>query len=262
MEVQAREDDQIYTTVTDYDLWEYPLYYGNETFPRKSVLTFVPNSVQGTWFPSKSYNAVTYIPDHEVSNILSYQAYDTLDHNPNLSQKIRANYVSDSFVLSANTSYDWNLAFSDFTSTQSDTVRENGIDYGTFYGPGIFRFDFDFTETNVVTHTTSVSELIDLNVHLGSVDLGIGDTKYIVTPYAYWATNDALVVDYAAKPELAPPGFPETWWQQMYGDNSDPAFILPWRLDPEKGFSLSEPAKRFQTKDIVFIPQDQYWMIL
>ena len=253
VEVQAREDDQIYTTVTDYDLWEYPLYYGNESFSRRSVLTLVPNSVQGTWFPSKSYTAVSYVPDHEVSNILSYQAYDTLDHNPNLSQTIRANYVSDSFVLSANTSYDWNLAFSDFTSTQADTVRENGLDYSNLVA-GLFRFNFDFTETNVVTHTTSVSELIDLNVHLGSVDLGIGDTKYTVTPYAYWATNDALVVDYAAKPELAPPGFPETWWQQMYGGSSDPAFILPWRLDPEKGFSLSEPAKRFQTKDIVFTP--------
>jgi len=106
----------------------------------------------------------------------------------------------------------------------------------------------------LISHTISITELIDLKVHLGSLALGIGSTEYKVTPYAYWSKNGRLVVDYAVELGLAPPGFPDTWWQQMYGNNSDPAFILPWRLDPEKGFPLTEPAKRFLTKDIVFSP--------
>ena len=84
--------------------------------------------------------------------------------------------------------------------------------------------------------------------------MGLGEVGYSVTPYAYWATNGALNVDYAVKPELAPPGGTDIWWQAHYGDQPDPAFILPWRYDPEKGFGLQEAAKRYQTKDLTFIP--------
>ena len=40
----------------------------------------------------------------------------------------------------------------------------------------------------------------------------------------------------------------------MYGDFPDPTLILPWRLDPEKGFGINEESKRQQTKDIIFDP--------
>ncbi|MCK7529224.1 MAG: hypothetical protein MZV64_72550 [Ignavibacteriales bacterium] len=50
-------------------------------------------------------------------------------------------------------------------------------------------------------------------------------------------------------------GFPLTWWQEKYGNNPDPTFVLPWLLDPEKGFALGDPDKRFQTKDITFLPR-------
>jgi hypothetical protein len=253
VEVLAREDDQIYTTVTDYDLWEYPVFHGNEHFARSSIMTLVPNNVRGQWFPSKSYYALSYIPDHEVGNILSYYPYDTLSNNPNVSQTIRANYVSDSFTLSSNTSYNWNLMFTDFTSSQADTSRQNGLDFKFSFE---YIAQFNFSKTRFSTHKTSITEQINLNSHLGSVNLGIGDVKYTVTPYSYWAQNDALVMDYAVRPELAPPGFPPTWWQDKYGDNSDPTFILPWRLDPEKGFALSEEAKRYQTNDILLFPKN------
>lgn len=251
VEVVAREDDQIYATLTDYDLWEYPVFHGNESFARRSIMTLVPKNVRGQWYPSKSYLALSHTVDHEVSNILSYYPYDTLSNNPNVSQTIRANYVSDSFTLSSNTSYDWNLMFSDFTSVQADTSRSNGIDFKLSF---IVMVKFDYNNTKMSTHRTSVTNQINLNSHLGSVNMGIGDVKYTVTPYSYWAQNDALVVDYAVKPELAPPGFPNTWWQDKYGGNSDPTFILPWRLDTEKGFGLGEEAKRFQTSDIRFYP--------
>jgi len=65
-----------------------------------------------------------------------------------------------------------------------------------------------------------------------------------------------LVVDYAAKPELAAPGGTPTWWQVHYEDLADPAFILPWRYDPEKGYNLQDEAKRQQTKDLQFYPSN------
>ena len=253
VEVEAREDDRIYSTIADYDIWEYPVFHGNEQFSRRSYFALVPKNVQATWYGSKSYFAQQYVPDHEVSNILSYYPYDTLSNNPNLAQIIRASYVSDRFSLDGSSSYDWNLSITDFEETGADTTRDMGIDAGVELGG--FESTFKFDNQKMSTHTTTVENLIDLQVHLGSVNMSIGDVKYAVTPYAYWGTNDALVVDYAVQPELAPPGFPETWWQETYGNIPDPAFILPWRLDPEKGFALGDPEKRFQTKDITFVPR-------
>jgi len=253
VEVEAREDDRIYSTIADYDIWEYPVLHGNEQFSRRSYFALVPKNVQATWYGSKSYFAQQYVPDHEVSNILSYYPYDTLSNNPNLAQVIRASYVSDRFSLDGSSSYDWNLSINDFEETGADTTRDMGIDAGVELGG--FESTFKFDNQKMSTHTTTVENLIDLQVHLGSVNMSIGDVKYAVTPYAYWDKNDALVVDYAVQPELAPPGFPETWWQETYGNIPDPAFILPWRLDPEKGFALGNPDKRFQTKDITFVPR-------
>ncbi len=253
VEVEAREDDRIYSTIADYDIWEYPVFHGNESFSRRSYFALVPKNVQATWYSSKSYFAQQYVPDHEVGNILSYYPYDTLSNNPNLSKVIRANYVSDRFSLDGSSSYDWNVTITDFQQSGAGTERDMGIDAGAELGG--FSTTFKFANRKMSTHKASVEDIVDLKVHLGNVNMGIGDVKYSVTPYAYWGRNDALVVDYAVHPELAPPGFPPTWWQDNYGDFSDPAFILPWRLDPEKGFPLSDPDKRFQTKDITFLPR-------
>jgi hypothetical protein len=248
-QITAEEDDEIYSTLIDYDLWEYPFYYGNEKFPRETIMTFVPHNVRGQWFPSKSYYALSYIPNHEVGNILSY--YDTLSSNPDVLQTIRADYTSDGYTLSSNGSNIWDLYFNNFTSTEADTTIENTNSWGFSFG---LEATGDFGHTKYTTQKTSISHLIHLQTHLGTVDMGIGDVKYRVTPYAYWSKDDALVVNYAVQPELAPPGFPNTWWQDHYGSYSDPTFILPWLLDPEKGFTLDDPNKRYQTNDIILKP--------
>lgn len=255
VEVTAKDDDRIFATVTDYDVWEYPVYHGDETFPRNTILTVVPQDVTATWFASKSYTAVNFVPDHEVGNVLSYEPYADLDQNPDLAQPVAWEYSNSGFQVDASSSYDWSVGIADFQSNTADTTRESGWDIGV---GSLFRFDGDFTDRQVHTRSTSVSSLVNLNVHLGSVDMGIGDAKYTVKPYAYWDKKGALVVDYAAEPEVAPPGFPATWWETRYGQDPDPTFVLPWRLDPEKGFAISEPAKRQQTKDIFFSPEVPY----
>jgi len=253
VEVQAREDDRIYSTISDYDVWEYPIFHGIENFSRRSLFALVPKNVQATWYSSKSYFAQNSVPDHEVGNILSYYPYDTLSNNPNLSEVIRANYLSDRFSLDGSSSYEWNLFFSHFQQSGASTEKNLGFDAGVELGSVATNFKFD--NKKMTTHKTSIKNLINLKVHLGSVDMSLGDVKYAVTPYAYWGTNDVLVVDYAVQPELAPPGYPSTWWDDHYGNQPDPAFALPWRLDPEKGYTLGDPDKRFQTKDITFIPR-------
>ena len=247
-QIEARDDDRVYTIITDYDVWEYPVYHGNETYPRNTFLTLVPITSNGTWFGSKSYFAQNYFPDHEVGNVLSYP--DSLTNNPNVFQLLQTTNT-DRYVVDASSSYDKHWTIERFTNVEADTVKENGWDIGISYG--LRRFDGDFSKKEAVTYKTSVRSTIDLQVHLGNIDPGIGQVEYAITPYAYWGTSDALVLDYAVSiPE--PPG-EDSWWELMYKNNSDPTFILPWRLDPEKGFTLSEPSKRYNTKDLLFTPQ-------
>jgi hypothetical protein len=256
VEVEATVDDQIYAMVMDYDLWEYPVYGNNQL--KGYVLVVEPQVVQNKWFDSKSWTGYSYIPNHEVGNILSYQPYQVLSDNPMLIEKIKGDYGNDtSFLLSANSSYNWYLNFLDFTEAQATTTKEYTRDWGvsvSYWGAG-FSMNGSYHSEDIQTQRTTIESGIYLNVHLDAVDMGFGETRYEVTPYAYWANNGALVIDYAADPEVAGPGGEDTWWDTNYGYLPDPAFILPWRYDTEKGRPVSE-AKSQQTKDIIFKPQD------
>ena len=246
--VSATEDDQIFYTKTNYDFWEYPIYHGNETFPRRSFLVADPKSTYGLWTSSKSLNAFNYTPDHEVNNILSY--YGAVGVNPNIADTIRVLYGSTTFTINNSSDYDWNLTYTDFTNNQADTSWEAGISMGYSAAWGL-TLSGDYSGGNMVTHTTTVENQTKLSIGLGSTDPAIPQTDYEVLPYAYWGTNGALVIDYAVNPVLGSGGL-ETWWQVKYGHNPDPTFILPWKLDPEKGINLNDETQRFLTQDIIF----------
>ncbi len=255
-EIEATVDDQIYATVMDYDIWEYPVY-GDDKF-KGNVLVVDPQVVRNSWFDSKSWKGYSYIPNHEVGNILSYRRYPLLSDNPMLREKIKGDYgLETSFLLSGNSSYNWFLNFTDFAEAQATTTNEYSRDWGvsvSYWGSG-FSMEGSYNSEDIQTQRTTVESGINLDVHLDAVDMSMGETRYEVTPYAYWASNGALVIDYAVAPEIAGPGGEDTWWDAHYGYLADPAFILPWRYDPEKGDAISE-IKRTQTKDIVFKPED------
>jgi len=254
--IEATVDDQIFSLMIDYDLWEYPIY-GNNSL-QGQVLVVDPKVVGYRWFDFKSWRAFEYIPNHEVGNILSYRRYPMLSDNPMLVEKIKGEYGLDtSYLLNVNSSVDWYLNFQDFTESQASTTHEFSRDWGVSvsgWGSGI-SLSGDYNNEDIQTQRTTVESSIDINVHLDAVNMSYGETRYEVTPYAYWATNGALVVDYAVDPEIAGPGGDDTWWDSHYGYLPDPAFILPWRYDPEKGVPISD-TKRHQTKDIQFSPQD------
>ena len=253
--VNARVDDLIYATVVDYDLWEYPVYTGQEL--RGHILVVRPMITENRWFPSQSWSGYSYIPTHEVGNILSYREYPILSDNPEVDEKIKGDY-NNSFVLDANSSYDWAMKFEDFETNQASTSKSYSREWGAsvdVWGSG-YSLSSSYSQEEIHTHKTDVATGLGLSVHLDGIDMGLGQVSYIVTPYTYWATNGALVIDYAVRPDLAPPGVPPTWWQVNYGDLADPAFILPFRYHPEKGFKLEENATRMFTKDLIFLPSD------
>jgi hypothetical protein len=254
--VDAIDDDVIYATVAQYDIWEYPAYSGDNLIGQ--VLVLDPNSatIQHGWFASKDWAASSYVPNHEVGNILSYRRYAELNDNPDLSALIKgSNNVF--FALNATSSPEWYLKFSDFQSQSVTTTKTANLDIGgSISGWGIsVGVSGSYSSESVWTHRTQAMSDLSLHVRLGSVNMGIGEVAYEVTPYSYWGKNGALILDYAVKPALADPGYTPTWWQDHY-NKPDPSFILPWRYDPEKGYALTDPAKRNQTKDITIQPSD------
>lgn len=256
IQVTASEDDYIYATVADYDVWEYPVY--TDSGFQGNLLVLFPLLKENRWFPAKSWSGSLYKPNHEVSNILSYYAYtDSLEQNEELAVRIKGS-LNESFVLNGNSNIDWFQTFTEFQQNQSLASRRVGLEVGTTVGGwGIeVGVNGNYSQEEISTHTTSVTEQISLKVHLDNVNMGLGEVSYLVTPYSYWAKNGALVIDYAVRPEVSAPGGTQTWWQVNYQSKSDPAFILPWRYDPEKGFTLQDPNKRFQTKEITFQPAD------
>ena len=255
-EISASGDDLIYATVCDYEVWEYPVIAEDNT-PKGYIVALVPKLTENRWFPSKERSADRYVPKHEVGNILSYTPYTDLN-NPDEAQILRGSYLNGSTDLNESTdaTFEVNLnnTFSDETTREHDISLEVG---GKVSGWGIELGGSANFETGAIsTHTTTVSDDLDIKVHLGPIDRSLGETNFNVTPYVYWANNGALVVDYAARAILPSQGGTATWWSDNYGKLQDPAFILPWRLDPEKGLALQDEERRRQTKSISFSPEE------
>ncbi len=257
---RASNDDYIYAMVVDYDVWEYPVYANN--ILEGYTLVTSPKLQQRDWFPSKSPEGDTYIPNHEVGNILSYKQITNPSDNSSLSQAIRWS-TSDAVTLDVNSGagYDWSLEKQ--TSNQTTTTNEVKIDAGASLGfevpiPFIPNFEIhgNYSHDSISTVTNTVTYTQGLDVHLGPINSSIpGSGYYTVTPYAYWARDGALVLDYAVNPGVANVNEPETWWQQEYSHESDPALILPWRLDNYKGYNYSAD-KLQQTKEMIFNPDN------
>ncbi|MCB9115297.1 MAG: hypothetical protein M9936_21965 [Caldilinea sp.] len=105
-------------------------------------------------------------------------------------------------------------------------------------------------------YTTQVNESIEIAIELGKTVVSPAGTFYTISPYVYWAKNGALVVDYLVNPSKDDRGG-ATWWQREYDTLPDPAFILPWRYDPEKAGQAIEgftDIQRLRTKDITISP--------
>jgi len=257
--ISANIDDYIYAIITDYDVWEYPIM-ASDTL-QGYTLVVSPRATQKAWFPSKSPQAAEYLPDHEVGNILSYNQIATPSENSTLKTEVKWN-TSDEVTLDGSPGFEYNWSLENENSTETTETNEvdwnvsaeAGFDIPFKYIPN-FEIKGSYSKGSISTQTNKVTYTKGLDVHLGPIDLGIGETYYSVTPYAYWAKSGALVLDYAVNPRPSGINVPQTWWQQRYSNNPDPALILPWRLDPEKGFSVSAD-KLEQTKEILFNPDD------
>ncbi len=262
VDVGAQQEDEIYAIVDNYDLWEYPVMDSSQV--KGHVLVTVPSLPIGEWFDTESWSAYSFVPDHVVGNVLSYLTYDSLQNNPYLLQLIEGS-VSIGYNLGTN-SFKWNLTSSNFSQTSASTTQtfklnvaadiQVGKKFGGFGASVKAGVSGDYSNSNLTSHTSSVTSDLNLAVYLGAIDQSIGEDQYFVSPYAYWGDNGALVVDYAVKPDEAPPAGTETWWQKIYGHEPDPAMALPYLDWPEEGFTVEDPTKIYQTKEIFCDPDN------
>ncbi|MFO8029612.1 MAG: T9SS type A sorting domain-containing protein [Cyclonatronaceae bacterium] len=255
LEITAVGDNRLFATILEYDIWEYPVY-GNGV-EQGHILVIEPTVTENRWFNSKSPSAYSFVPDHEIGNILSYRQYPDPALNPSADEIIK---IGNSHGLGPDTEDYWWLRFEDFEETSATTQKEYGVEFGGSVSAWGVKAEVDghYSKEEISTHTTRVRKGLELGVNLGAVDMELGKVGYSITPYTYWSGEGALVLDYTVQPELSPnPDVSPTWWQMHYNGKPDPAFILPWRYDPEKGYALSNPEmERHESRDISFFPRD------
>ncbi len=248
----AKIYDRIFATETDYDLWEYPVFYNHA--PQGSVLVIVPSAVQETWYSIDNWNHPSYLPQHEVGNIMSYTDYadiewedahiDTLIHAP------------QTYTINQSSWYQWWLKEENFVQNSVSSSHAIGLEVGSSisgYGLAV-GVSSHYSREEIQTHTISFSDAIELDVSLGHTDIGY-EAPYKVTPYAYWSTTGALVLDYDVEPLTHEDTGSDTFWDTHYRTLPDPAFIMPWRYFIEKGFGLEDSTKKYRTTDITFNPR-------
>ncbi len=249
--VKAIGDDEIFATITSYDMWEYPLYQGTDPTPYNYYLLIKPKSSSNEWFSAKSYNSRGYVPNHETGNILSYAStYDSLNKSdPEIVRNIYPVYQAAPNQVNNSKPFHFELQMSDFQQTITDSSWNAGVD---FKRQALTIVEAHYKHSEMNTQTTSIRTGIDLYAHGGLMD-SLGEVAaYVVKPYVYQSKDGAFVLNYAVNPDTASVGQSPTWWQQEYGHAPDPTFVLPWFYDPEKGIVLSEEAKRYNTTDISF----------
>jgi len=264
----AIEDDRVYATISNYDILEYPVYANNAR--EGSVVAVVPKlkgveSLQNTWLGSKSGNARQYIPNHEVGNILSYKETATLPEGAAFfGSGSFTGGGSDTWTLSGTATQTWELRFSSVEESQkvqsafqqvSRSLEANvSGGFGPFRASLTGKVSDEYNNEQISTHKTTVRDESALLVEFGTIDASIlGNKTYTVSPFVYWDSNGALVLDYAVSPDISA-GVP-SWWEQNYGDRPDLTLNLPWRYDEEKGIGSTNPQlQREETRDIIFDP--------
>lgn len=273
--VKAMNDDMVFTTISDFEVWEYPMLERDSFLGYFSVT--VPHLIENRWFPSKSVSGLHFLPEHELGNILSYPELSEIADTSIVAEVIKG--TTNVFTLGPKTAYQWRLEFSDFEENNVSEQKEVGVNVGRARQFGIeadlstsvkpFGVGVDvsghvrattgrgvhggYSNSTFTSHITSVKNELLLKIELGDISGAL--TGYRVSPYAYWSRSGALIVDYAVEPELTVQGNFESWWLQQYGKKPDPALLLPWKYDPEKGYAIAHESQRTQTKDIVIEPR-------
>jgi hypothetical protein len=245
---RAEGDDMTFNIVNDYEFFEYPVYDSLNNY-RGNVIVVMPGATTKLWIESKDDFAIgnIYRPEHEVGNVLSYK--DSVSLSEDTAQLI---YQFNPQTVGSSGSSFTQLELENFRSQGADTSRSIGLEVGGSVGGWGIEVGVTgrYNSGQVSSVTTKVNSSMLLRGDYGrlAAPYNLPQNSYYIIPYAYWAKNGALVLDYKVNISSNPSSF----WNEKYGNKTDVTFSLPWRLDVEKGFPLpgSDTAYRYRSKDI------------
>jgi hypothetical protein len=248
-------DDRIFATVTNYDLWEYPVYADGAK--KGDVMAAIPQPQQPMWFPSNdpNYGNDNIILDHEPGNLLSYPNYVDPVNNLDVAQLIaKGPWLSIDPTYS--TSNTWGLNWQTLRSDTADTSINYGFSVGTSVeGWGVkLKTDGEYDHGAINCHTTTVSQNIDMTAQFGAINPLYSSASYSVLPYAYWSVNGPLVLDYMV--DLPTASVSNSFWEENYSQKPDLAFNCYYRYFAQKGLSGLAPEMADWTKEIAISPQN------
>lgn len=256
----AKGDDWIFADVTDYDIYEYPI--DSNGFKIGYVLAKMRRSTgtMNVWMESKSPDALYYIPDHEVGNVMSYPSFSTFAGYAGGLQNIKGS-PGGSCNIGSTTNTSFSMQYSDFASSSASTTTKFGIEASA--SASIYGFSLEtegsYNSSDLISHTSTASNEIKYTSNFTStLDNSINPApNYTLTPYVYWGKNGAITLGYSVDPSN-PGGITKTFWSEYYGKKPDLTLILPWRLDSAKGLKATfiEDQPRF-CKSII-INKDQF----
>jgi hypothetical protein len=239
-ELTASADDWALATVADYDIWEYPLYVnGNH---HGDALVQIPHFTTTKWLPSKDLLILDQLADHEVGNLLSYPT--SMSYQAMAGSDLLTSFST--MTVANGAQMQWLLDLSTASVADSQFTRKLGVDVSaSISGWGMeAKVNGEYDRKDITTHTSSATKYVTITADVGPPDAAIPNASYTVKPFIYWGKNGALTVDYAVDLDPGPVGL-ESFWGRTYGAHPDPAFILPWRLDVEKGLGLNPQLKLY-----------------
>lgn len=249
---KADNDDRIYGMTTSYNLYEYPVLYKGHN--QGTLLVSIPDISSSVWNYSKLADFKTYSLSHEPNCLLSYPDYNQITEIPDFMEN-GGSYLSNTWTPlydTPNANF-WHITFSDFSS--STIAREETFSLSSEFstsGLGLKAgLKGDYSNSYLASHKTSVQEGFEVQFNLDRINPDYLEATYKLMPCIYWSNKGALVIDYLVD-------LNGDWWapEGKYSDKSDPAFIMPFRYNPEKGEALKYESKRMLTSDIRYTPYD------
>jgi len=260
------QDDRILASIVDYDVYEFEVL-ANEALVGHVLVVRPRGTPQLTWFSAKDWTGYAYIPDSQPANILSYaESVEEIRSGGGFAAPImpltnlQAQTISwdTSFGQTRTITYQADVEQGATKTTTLETEVGAKLSGAKEFGKASAGLEVgiqnSYSKTDISTQKVNLGEWFGVKIVYGNLNSQIADANYRITPFLYWAKNGAIVLDYAVQPELSRPGFPAGWWESHYGQQPDPAFLLPWRNEPAR-LGYATPAYKLNlTKDILFDP--------
>ncbi|MEL6842889.1 MAG: T9SS type A sorting domain-containing protein, partial [Bacteroidota bacterium] len=235
----ARDDDAIYGTLQDYDIYEYPVIRNGERVG--NVLAMVRlGAPLFTWLPSKADAVFGMRTSHEPGNLLSYPSLADFDElvgrqGATVQNGFGSGAVGRLIDQSGN-GFNFTMTYSSFNNSSASTTQNFGLEVNagaSYYGVGL-EATGTYNSSELQTHSSEAEQAVAFTSKMDLVTMN-RDAPYTIVPQVIWSQNGALTLEYAV--EIDSSVISTNFWEQNYSQ-PDLSLIMPWRHDAAKGKDL------------------------